>query len=315
MALKVLQVHNIANVPSAISRGLNRIGVPSELLEYRDPYEFGGAEYSLELEKKNVFQQGAARLKTFLWATRNFDVIHMHSAALLPLYLDAPLARVIPSAKAKLVYSHWGADLRGKRVPFFSTLNCSKRFVAPDLYEFAPGVEALPVCIDLEYWKPEKAAGNRKKGGVVVMHAPTNRAFKNTEAVLRAVESLKRDGLEFDFRLVEGVSLAELREELRSCDILLDQFNSWYATLACEAMALQKPVLATLRPDILRRFAPDCPIVNVRPDKIAGAVRELVEDAGLRKRKGREGLAFVRKRHDCVVVARRLKKVYEEITA
>ncbi|MBI2445141.1 glycosyltransferase family 4 protein [Candidatus Micrarchaeota archaeon] len=309
-SLKVLQVHNIANVPAAISAGLNRIGVSSTLLEYRDPFHFEAADYSLELDRKNLIELGIARAKNFVWAMRNFDIVHLHSAALLPAYLEGPLTRLLPFARAKLVYSHWGADIRQGAPPLLSRVNCAKRFVCPDLYDRAPDAEVLPVCVDLDYWKPVSRPAHERP---VVLHAPTNRAFKNTDAVLRAVDKWRKEGLDFEFRLVENVPLPQLKAELENCDILLDQFNTWYATLACEAMALAKPVAATLRPDIRERHAPDCPIVNCEPDGIADSVRDLILDAGLRNRVGRQSLAFAKKRHDCVVVARRLKEVYTEL--
>ena len=311
--MRVLQVLNIANVPWAISTGLNRIGVYSKVLDFRSGAKFKFPyDYSMELEGRPLPVQLLKRLKWYSWALKNFDVLHMHSSSMLPGYVDAPLTKIITMDRVKLVYSHWGADVRGGSVPFLSRLNCAKRFAAPDLYKFVPpGTELLPVCIDLDYWKPAPARESKK---IRILHAPTSRGFKGTPHVIAAVEKLKKRGYPIEFDLVEGVPLAALKKRIEAADIVVDQLSGWYATFACEAMALKKPVVAYLREDILK-FYPNCPIVNADAESLSDKLAELVESKSLRKEKAGECLDYVRKTHDCVKIAGRLEKVYEEIVA
>jgi len=310
-----LQVLNISNVPWAISKGLNSLGVYSRVLDFKSGtgvYKFP-FDYSMRLEGQPLGVQAYRRFKWYAWALKNFDIIHMHSSSMLPFYADAPLTKIITADKVKLVYSHWGADVRSGTVPLLSRLNCAKRFVAPDLYKCVPeGTEILPVCIDLDYWKPEKSVSKRHSKKIRILHAPTNREFKGTKHVLSAVEKLEKRGYPIELDLVENISLSDLKKRIEQADIVVDQLSGWYATFACEAMACGKPVMASLRPDVLR-FYQDCPIVDINKDNLAAKLSELIEDESLRKRKSAECLKYVRKTHDSLKIARRLKSVYEEI--
>jgi len=66
----------------------------------------------------------------------------------------------------------------------------------------------------------------------LILHAPTNRAFKGTDYVLASIERLKREGLSFRFRLVERVPHTKLTEMLADPDIAIDQLcRGWVVVL------------------------------------------------------------------------------------
>jgi glycosyltransferase involved in cell wall biosynthesis len=307
--IRALQVHNISNVPAAISRGLNRVGVYSRVLDYRNRYGFEN-DYDLHLEKYSFPEQVARRFSSMIWAVKNFDVVHLHSASFLPLYLDAPLVKILSLDNVKMVWSHWGADLRFKKTPLLTRLNCAKRFIVPDLKPFAPDVETLPICVDTEEWKPVKKT---ESGKIRILHAPSNREFKGTKFVIAAVEKLKREGYPVDFKLVEGVPIGVLKRELGKADVVVEQMGWWwYHTFGVEAMSMEKTVVDNLRTDLLEDY-PDCPVVNSKPEKLAEKLVELIEDKKLRLKLGKEGRAFARKYHDSLVIGKKLKKTYEEI--
>jgi len=80
-----------------------------------------------------------------------------------------------------------------------------------------------------------------------VVHSPSNKVIKGSDAVLRAVESLRRSH-DFDFQLIHGVPRAEALSIVARCDVFLDQFvlgAEGFAAL--EAMALGKPVVCFIR--------------------------------------------------------------------
>ena len=153
------------------------------------------------------------------------------------------------------------------------------------------------------------------------MHAPTNRAIKGTRFILDAVSRLRAEGLELDFELVEGLEHSDAKALYRRADLVVDQLLiGWYGGLAVEAMALERPVVAYIRPEDLAFVPPemraDLPVVSADPGTIHDVLKELLttrrpELAEL----GRRGRSYVSRWHDPLAIARRLKADYEAAAA
>jgi glycosyltransferase involved in cell wall biosynthesis len=187
----------------------------------------------------------------------------------------------------------------------------------PDLLGVLPGTpEFLPYAsVDLEDWKPVEAPLNDR---LLVVHAPSDRRVKGTDALIAAVDRLRGRGLELDLQLVEGVSREQARSVYERADIFVDQLLlGWYGGAAVELMALGKPVVAHLGDEDLARvpvqLRNDLPIVPASADRIDAVLEELLttrrpELPGL----GTRGRAFVERWHDPVAIARRLAADYRE---
>ena len=82
-------------------------------------------------------------------------------------------------------------------------------------------------------------------------------------------------------------------------------------------MALGKPVVSHLKPDVVERsaesFGARVPIVQATADTLVDALRPLVEDVELRRRLGGQGRAYVEQVHDIDRVADRLLAIYRSI--
>src|SRR5262249_27183406 len=82
-------------------------------------------------------------------------------------------------------------------------------------------------------------------------------------------------------------------------------------------VALGKPVLAHLRPDVVARSADALglrvPIVAATADTLGDALRPLVADAELRRNLGTESRTYVEQVHDIDRVADRLLAVYRSL--
>ena len=94
--------------------------------------------------------------------------------------------------------------------------------------------------------------------------------------------------LPVDLEIVEGVPHTEARERYARADIVVDQLNAgWHGVFALEAMALGKPVVSHLKPDVVERSAEGygvrVPIVPATKETLVDALRPLVEDAALRR--------------------------------
>ena len=88
--------------------------------------------------------------------------------------------------------------------------------------------------------------------------------------------------LPVELDLVEGVPHDEARERYARADIVVDQLGAgWHGVFALEAMALGKPVLAHLKPDVVERsaeaFGIRVPIVPATKETLVEALRPLVE--------------------------------------
>ena len=189
-------------------------------------------------------------------------------------------------------------------------LNPDLAWVLPDRARFLPYAS-----VDLQEWDPVTSSGRSRP---LVVHAPSERLTKGTTHVLGAVAELQRQGLRFDFELVEGVSQSEARAVLERADISIDQLQvGWYGAAAVEAMALAKPVVCFLRREDFVHLPPelvaDLPLVEADRQTLTEHLRSLIcmSDAE-RFELGEKGRRFVERWHDPCSIAQRVKADYEE---
>src|SRR5205823_1417025 len=147
----------------------------------------------------------------------------------------------------------------------------------------------------------------------LVVHAPSNRAKKGTAQVIEACARLP---VELD--VVEGVAHDAARERYARADIVVDQLNAgWHGVFALEAMALGKPVVGHVKPDVVERsaeaFGVRVPIVPATVDTLVDALRPLADDVARRRGLGAQGRAYVEQVHDIDRVADRLLDIYRSI--
>ena len=173
-----------------------------------------------------------------------------------------------------------------------------------------PEAHVVPPGLDLAPFTPRPPSDSPRP---LVVHAPSNRAKKGTQHVIDACAQLP---VELD--LVEGVPHDEARERYARADIVVDQLGAgWHGVFAIEAMALGKPVLTHLKPDVVERsaeaFGVRVPIVPATADTLVDALRPLVESPALRREIGAASRAYVEQVHDSSRVADRLLDIYAHL--
>jgi glycosyltransferase involved in cell wall biosynthesis len=190
----------------------------------------------------------------------------------------------------------------------------------PDLlHVLPPGSRFLAYAnVDPQQWVASPPTRNTVPR---VVHAPTHQGVKGTRYILDAVEQLHREGVAFEFVLVEGMSRSEARREYESADLLVDQILlGWYGGVAVELMALGKPVVCYIRQEDLK-FVPeamrrDLPLIDASPKTIKAVLGDLLtRRRGELPELGRRSRLFVEEWHDPRKIARQIVTDYHGLMA
>ena len=300
---------NVAGIPWENVQALRRKGVDARLVVFERGKLHHEADWSLDRHGPlplRLLQQ----LRAFVRLAPRTDVFHFYfGLTLLPKSVQFPLLRAL---RKKSVFHYLGSDIRGKSP---AELAYGKRADAEivgsyDAIRWVPEAHVIPPGLDLRPLTPVPPSDAARP---LVVHAPSSRERKGTRFVIEACERLP---VELD--IVEGVPHEEARARYARADIVVDQLNAgWHGVFALEAMALGKPVVTHLKPDVVERSAEGygirLPIVPATKDTLADALRPLVMEPGLRRELGAAGRAYVEQVHDIDRIADRLLDLYRSL--
>ncbi|HJX49589.1 MAG TPA: hypothetical protein VJ375_17255 [Gaiellaceae bacterium] len=303
---------NTAGIPWANSQALRRRGIESDLLVFNRYKLHPEADISLERHGKLLRQQ-ATQWRAFLKLLPRYDVFHFYSS--VTLVPKSVQFRILHALGKKGVYQYLGSDIRGKtREQLAYGLKADAEIVSsydairwvPDADVILPGVEVAKIA---------PAIPSADKQRPLIIHAPSSRRRKGTEHIVAAVE-----GLDADFRVVEGLTHDEAFELYREADIVIDQLNAgWYGVFAIECLALGKPVVTFLLEEAVRRteeaYGIEVPVISATAETLRERLRPLVADAALRHRVGAASRAYAERLHDIDAIAGELIELYERIRA
>ena len=340
----ILQYGSLAAWPYWLAEGLNILGhksvnvIPEETdvhdlnrrLPYHEAISNASTPRALKWARRAAFLAGIPS---------RFSFVHYHGSHLLRgslhhlvegRYLaarDIPMlisfgggdARITEMARARNPYSHREPDaarddstrayLRSvSRYVRFAATDCEmEEYVAPyfeKVFVFRQPVDLRRLEMNL----------SREERPPVFLHVPTEPRFKGTEEIEAAFSNLRRQGLRFEFRKIRQLTQAEFYKELANCDIYVDELRAGaYGVTAVEAMALGKPTITYIRPDLLDKYPSEMPLVSANPDTIEEALRGLIEDPARCVRLAHEGRQYVEKYHDSLVVAREMMDIYRQV--
>ncbi len=344
--IKVLHAPlNYANQAYVLSQALRARGIDSHLLRYQWEANTAVRFYHEEDRVAEISRQdwfGDLLRNVQHVAGEGFDIVHFWNRTLLwrgPSdffnAMDLPFIRL---AGARLVYRFTGYELRRKsleievnpftpyRYGYESAFNedDQKRYLDtlapyvdtfvvqdPEMQTYCPQARIIPRALDLEQFSVAEPVRNERP---FVVHAPSRQQLKGSEFVVKAVNLLKEEGLDFDFLLIENMPNAEALAQYRRADIVIDQLLvGWYGVLSMEAMAMGKTVIVYIRDDLKGYFHDGMPLVNANPETITPALRQAIKDGELRREIGRRARRFVEEVHDSRGVARSAAKLYKKI--
>ena len=170
---------------------------------------------------------------------------------------------------------------------------------------FFPNARAFRIPLPV---RVPTASAVRRDGLLRLAHAPSRRGFKGTDVILAAIELLRATRNDFEFNILENLPHDEFLERLADADVLIDQVHSFGAGMAAlEALAQGKVVVSGNAQEMRAYFAwgAENPIVDASPDPatLAGRIAALLDEPLQLAVRAADGVSYVRRRHDTVVVA------------
>lgn len=334
--MKILHApSNVANQAWALAHGLRSLGHEAEVWHYGEN-RFG---FPNDRALQYPPEDPADVWRLVNEALERFDVFHFHYArSLVPYQMNAipglwdlPLYR---EARKPVYFTFHGSDVRRRslhleldRWSYFrdTDIACDEddilkrlkiiRTYASDLFVSSPidlpfVTDAIfhPRAIMLEEYP---FVGPVRAKEPLVVHAPSNRNTKGTSHLLRAVEQLRSEGVDFELKLVEGMPVEDVRKLMHDADILVDNLLLGdYGVAGIEAMALGKTVI-TRQDRIVADTVGTVPVLAADPDTIASVLRRAVRDDGLRRELAPKAREFVEKTHASRKVAEILVRQYQ----
>lgn len=274
--------------------------------------------------------------KVFKHILNFYDIFHYHyGSTILNEFEDLKL---IKEKNKKAIMHHWGNDVRFHDIarlnnPYVYTgdsppnkeiherlTNISKYIneaivqdyeVLPYVEKYYEKVHVLPIAIDLRRFSQHYPDIAKKRP--LILHAPTNPDFKGTFFIEKAIDQLKSTH-NFDYKRIEKMNHEQVVKLYKEADIIVDQvLCGSYGLLSVESMALGKPVITFIRPDLMDKFPSDLPIVIGNPDNVKEKIKFLLENPIERNRLGLKGRNYVEQQHERTVVLDKLLTIYSNL--
>lgn len=265
-----------------------------------------------------------------------FDIFHYHYGT--TIWPDLRDVRELQAHGKKIIMHHWGNDVRfhgmakannpyvytGDSPPdrqirenlkrlsrYFKEAIVQDHEVAAYVAPYYQKVHVLPLAINLKRFRPYYPDPAKKRP--LILHAPTNPLFKGTSYIEAAIDRLSSK-YSFDYRRIEKMNHKKAVQLYKEADIIIDQvLCGSYGLLSVEAMALGKPVITYIRPDLINEFPDDLPIFSASPKTIMEKLKVLLENPKLRRNLGIRGRKYVRRVHAVENVVKQLVEIYTNL--
>ncbi|MFZ7102540.1 MAG: hypothetical protein ACOWWO_07770 [Peptococcaceae bacterium] len=322
-----------------------QVGLICEFLR-KSGYKASGFNYfDTYLKYQKVFQTEAYELiKVLEKFIDYYDIFHFHNSC--SIIEDHRDIHMIKEAGKKMLMHHRGNDVRFRTLarrgrnytnPYVNAENSfhdvqmvkNLKLFADTMhaaivqdYELYPyvvdyyqekgkPVYVLPRLIDTNLLQP--AYPHKTTKCPVIVHAPTHRQFKGSDIIEKIIAQLKKEQ-PLHYINIEGKSHEETLKYYRQADIIIDQILCGaYGNVSVEGMALGKPVICYIRPDLRKTCFRDLPIVSANPDTLYDQLKKLLKDPARRYELGKAGRRYAEKHHEGRYVIAQLIKIYDHI--
>jgi glycosyltransferase involved in cell wall biosynthesis len=311
--LRILHIENQAGVPYSISEGQKQLGHDSKVLEtYRgfvnEPHDFelyyGG---NLEILKN------LRNLSNVIKLAKGYDLIHLHGGVHWKR-VDALAIRKI--LRKPMVVHYHGSETRQGYGLHYRNLWKVKLVSRPDLLEWLPEARFIrsPIAGILRKELPEYP--------LKVLHMYHNPKTKGSGAIIRVLESLKKEGLDFEYEIIIKKPHEEALKAIARSHIVIDQFldrekdriPSVIGMISLESMAMGRAVISTMDTKY-RQYYPECPVVYCEPNEadLAEGIRRIADEPGVLRHLVESGVKYVNEYHSPLKTAKELDSIYSQI--
>jgi glycosyltransferase involved in cell wall biosynthesis len=182
------------------------------------------------------------------------------------------------------------------------------QYVQKDIFPLA---KTVPRRLILKDYQPNYPSPGKFRP--LIVHCPTAPIAKGTNAVIRAINVLKRK-YDFEFLLLKDINRKELLTKIRKADIVLDQFVLGdFGMVSLEAMSFGKPVICFIKPSLISLYPIELPIINANQDNLISKLEMLLNDGNARYEIGLQGREYVEKNHNALNIADKIIEIYKEI--
>lgn len=323
---------------STLSKALRKLGIDATSCSLKDNRYSYMADIQKNFSKYPLKQANQLRDQFFEEALHRYDIFHFHFGD--TFYPDKRDLKILKEHGKKLIVNHRGSEVRMLSVarsfnnPYVTVKkawrdekkirqNLAKLSAYVDhaivndhellsyVEPYYKKVHILPHAIEAARFQPYYPAENITP---LIVHAPTHRAVKGSGYVENAMAQLRKDGIDFDFQLIEGLPHQKAMELYQRATIVIDQLLiGAYGHLSVEAMAMGKPVVCYIRDDLRATYPDSLPIVSANPDTLHAVLKSLLGNPSALRPLGLQGRAYVQQYHDLDQVARKLIQIYGEL--
>jgi len=245
-----------------------------------------------------------------LYNLYDFDVIHFESG--MDFFKDERFAVEAHNRGAKIICHYHGEDLRTRGVmPKLNQISSLNLTNEPDLLNKHPNIHYLFLPFNTTQFQQKETLNNP----IRVAHAPTNRYYKNTQAIIDVCTQLESKG-KIAFDLIENIPHTDALKRKQKADIFIDQIGDrggWgYGMNSVESLSMGICTVNTIQTAMLSLLG-DHPFVNANEKTLRSLLEELVSNHDQILAAGKKGKQWVEEKHDVRFVAKRLYDYYEGI--
>lgn len=329
---------NIANDGYGLVMGLRELGHDAQLATIsNNPYVEPGT-IDLTFAQDGALTRQIEKLRFVKETLPTFDVVHFHAGRSILDYGDGLFSlldvKMAHDGNQVVAATFHGCEVRNLQEggcpwpcnnPVCKSGNKRKRLekmlryidvayvTTPDLLPAVPNALLLPQTV----WALNEVCPVEPSCELPlkVVHVPSLRATKGTDAIEKVMKELIAEGYQFDFQVYEHVTHEQALEAMRRADIVIDHVQiGWYCVVSVEAAAMAKPVVVRFDDeyvDLSRKDRP--PFISATKATFKERMIELYNKRDKLVEMGRNNRAFAVERHGARANAERLVADYEKI--
>lgn len=146
---------------------------------------------------------------------------------------------------------------------------------------------------------------NHKRLIPKIVHVPSNSSIKGSKEIIRTLDKLREEGIEFEFRTIENVPNQTVKEILTDADILVDELVlHGPGTLSLEAMASGCAAATKFLDQYSNIFNP--PVCSINSNTIYPQLKRLIIDLAYRNELIEKGQPYVKEFHSAETISKNI---------